>query len=126
MTDDFVTFFVAGQETTANTVAFCFQELGKNPDVVKRAQEEIDRVLGKRTEITYQDVSELKYCSAIFKEVLRLFPPAPQLFRYLTEPININGYNIPKNTPIWVKIHSTVLYSMIYINILHLYRSLLI
>jgi cytochrome P450 len=29
MTDDFITFFLAGQETTANTLAFCFLELGK-------------------------------------------------------------------------------------------------
>ena len=40
-----------------------------------RAREEVDRVLGARTEITCQDVNELKYCSSIFKESLRLFPP---------------------------------------------------
>ena len=54
MADDFVTFFVAGQETTANTLGFCFLELGKNPEIVKKAREEIDRVLGERTEVTYQ------------------------------------------------------------------------
>jgi len=34
--DDFVTFFVAGQETTANTLAFCFLELARNQQVVKK------------------------------------------------------------------------------------------
>jgi cholesterol 24(S)-hydroxylase len=33
MIDDFITFFIAGQETTANTLSFCFQELSKNPQV---------------------------------------------------------------------------------------------
>ena len=33
MIDDFATFFVAGQETTANSLAFCFLELGKNKDI---------------------------------------------------------------------------------------------
>jgi hypothetical protein len=33
LVDDFMTFFVAGQETTANTLAFCFQELGRHPDI---------------------------------------------------------------------------------------------
>lgn len=28
--DEFITFFNAGQETTANSIAFCFLELGKN------------------------------------------------------------------------------------------------
>ena len=33
MVDDFITFFIAGQETTANTLAFCFRELAQNPQV---------------------------------------------------------------------------------------------
>ena len=36
MIDDFITFFVAGQETTANTLAFCFLELARNPSVVEK------------------------------------------------------------------------------------------
>ena len=34
--DDFVTFFVAGQETTANTLGFTIRELGRQPDILKR------------------------------------------------------------------------------------------
>ena len=30
MIDDFITFFIAGQETTANALAFCFYELARN------------------------------------------------------------------------------------------------
>lgn len=36
MIDDFITFFVAGQETTANTLAFCFLELARNPLIVQK------------------------------------------------------------------------------------------
>ena len=36
MIDDFVTFFIAGQETTANTLAFCFLELGRNKPVFNK------------------------------------------------------------------------------------------
>ena len=36
MIDDFTTFFIAGQETTANTLGFCFLELGKNPRVLEK------------------------------------------------------------------------------------------
>jgi len=42
MIDDFVTFFCAGQETTANTLAFCFIEIAKNLLVVKKLREEKD------------------------------------------------------------------------------------
>ena len=98
MTDDFVTFFVAGQETTANTLAFCFLEMGRNPEIIAKAREEIDRVLGKRTNVTYQDFTELKYCAAIFKEALRLYPPAVNVSRQTVDVIEINGYEIPKKT----------------------------
>ena len=102
MVDDFVTFFVAGQETTANALSFCFLEMGKNPEIVKKAREEIDRVLGERSEVTYQDVNELKYCSAIFKEALRLYPPAPAISRQIKDNLNVNGFEIPENTQLIV------------------------
>jgi cholesterol 24(S)-hydroxylase len=98
MTDDFVTFFVAGQETTANTLAFCFLELGKNPRLIEKAREEIDRVLGQRTVVGFQDANELKYCAAIFKEALRLFPPVPYLNRVTQTKLDIDGYVIPEKT----------------------------
>lgn len=102
MTDDFLTFFVAGQETTANALAFCFLEMGKNPEIAKKAREEVDRVLGERTEVTYQDVTELKYCSAIFKEALRLYPPAPTITRQVVEKFTIKNYDIPSDTQLFV------------------------
>ncbi len=34
--DEFITFFIAGQETTANTLSFCILELARNPDVFKK------------------------------------------------------------------------------------------
>lgn len=36
MVDDFVTFFIAGQETTATTLTFLFMELVKNPDILSK------------------------------------------------------------------------------------------
>ena len=36
MIDDFLTLFIAGQETTANAIAFSIFELCQNPDVVQK------------------------------------------------------------------------------------------
>ena len=109
MTDDFTTLFVAGQETTSNTLSFCFQEIGRNPEIAKKAREEIDRVLGERTEVTFQDVNELKYCTAIFKEAMRLYPPVPMITRANPEEIDVHGIKIPKDTPLVVNIISLFL-----------------
>jgi cytochrome P450 len=34
--DDFISFFIAGQETTSNALAFCLMEVGQNPEVFKK------------------------------------------------------------------------------------------
>jgi cholesterol 24(S)-hydroxylase len=36
LVDDFITFFIAGQETTANALSFCILELGQNPEVLAK------------------------------------------------------------------------------------------
>jgi cytochrome P450 len=98
LTDDFITFLFAGQETIANTLTTLFLEIGKNKSIFMKAREEIDRVLGERNEITYQDAVDLKYCNCIFKETLRLFPPVTMISREPTEDFFINEYKIPKGT----------------------------
>ena len=58
--------------------------------------------MGARTEIAYQDISKLKYCTCIFKEALRLYPPAAGSSRLVTDDIDIIGYKVPKNTVVMV------------------------
>jgi cholesterol 24(S)-hydroxylase len=36
MIDDFVTFFLGGQETTSNALAFTIMELGRNPECLAK------------------------------------------------------------------------------------------
>ena len=99
MIDDFITFFVAGQETTANTLAFCFIEIAKNPLVAKKLREEIDSVLGDRNEVTNEDLTKLKYVSSVIKETLRLWGPAEGPAREVdVNDFEINGLNIPNGS----------------------------
>jgi cytochrome P450 len=62
----------------------------------------VDRILGERNDITYEDITSLKYCASVFKEALRLYPPAAALWRLITEEMEIDGYKIPKNTIVQV------------------------
>jgi len=45
ITENAITFFIAGYDTTANTLAFACYCLGTNPDVQEKLVEEIDTVL---------------------------------------------------------------------------------
>ena len=55
------TFLIAGHETTSGLLSFTISFLIKHPEVVARAQEEVDRVLGTDTSLlpTYQQVQGL-------------------------------------------------------------------
>nr|UOU03249.1 cytochrome P450 3049E2-1 [Brachionus rubens] len=100
--DDFITFFIAGQETTANALSFCIFELGQNERVLKKLNEEIDTVLGQKQEITEDDLSKLIYTTAVFKEALRKWPPVPAISRNSQEEVVINNFKIPKRTWFYV------------------------
>jgi cytochrome P450 len=46
----------------------------KNPEVFKKAQEEIDRVIGNGRLVDYDDRDSLPYFAAVLREVLRCVP----------------------------------------------------
>src|SRR4029077_1791321 len=77
----------------------------KHPEVLKKAYEEVDRVLGTDTgaKPTYQQVTQLTYITQILKEALRLWPPAPAYGISPLEDETIGGkYKLKKNTFITV------------------------
>jgi cytochrome P450 len=63
-------------ETTATLGTFILTMLA-NPDVQKRAQEEIDAVVREGHLPNFDDEESLPYVSAIVKEVLRWKPVTP-------------------------------------------------
>src|ERR1700724_2902407 len=73
------TFLIAGHETTSGMLSCAIYALLKHPEVLKKAYEEVDRVLGGDIDAkpTYQQVTQLTYITQILKEALRLWPPAP-------------------------------------------------
>ncbi|XP_041814124.1 cholesterol 24-hydroxylase-like [Chelmon rostratus] len=95
MLDNFVTFFIAGQETTANQLAFCIMELARHPDILEKALKEVDEVIGMKQDISYDDLGQLNYLSQVLKETLRVYPTAPGTSRDVVEDIVIDGINIP-------------------------------
>src|SRR5438552_7110347 len=95
------TFLIAGHETTSGLLSCTLYALLKHPDVLKKAYEEVDRVLGPDTDArpTYQQVTQLTYITQILKEALRLWPPAPAYGIAPLKDETIGGqYKLRKNT----------------------------
>jgi len=55
----------------------------------------VDEVLGDRTHVTYEDTERMQYMTQVFKETLRLYPPAPGTARENVTDVTLEGYNIP-------------------------------
>ena len=74
-----ITFLIAGHETTSGLLSFATYFLLQNPEVLARAYEEVDRVLGSDPSVppTYAQVNQLTYIGQVLKESLRLWPTAP-------------------------------------------------
>ncbi|MCA0318117.1 MAG: cytochrome P450 [Proteobacteria bacterium] len=85
------TFLIAGHETTSGLLSFTIYFLLNHPDVLAKATEEVDRVLGNDVNQlpTFQQVNQLTYVSQVLKEALRLWPTAPAfgLYPYKNETI---------------------------------------
>jgi len=99
--DEAVTLFGAGHETTATALTWAWYLLTQNPDVYSRLQQEVDTVLQGRSP-TYADLTNLPYALQVFKETMRLYPPAYAISRVALHDIDLDGYYVRKNQTVGV------------------------
>lgn len=84
-------------------MAWTMAEMIKNPTVLKRSQDEVRQIYGEMGTVDESRLHELKFLHAVIKEVWRLHPPAPFLLpRECSEQCEIQGYEIPVNTRIFI------------------------
>ncbi len=93
--DEMMTLFFTGHETTALALAWTFYLLGQNPEKEQKLQAEIDAVLDGRAP-GFQDLARMPYLEMVFKESLRLYPPAFGVVREALNDCEIGGYAIRK------------------------------
>jgi len=95
--NEIIVLFMAGHETTANSLSWCWYLLSQSPDVEAKLHAELDEVLGDRLP-NFADVAKLPYTRAIFDETVRLYPPVPILSRQASEDDTIRKKHIPKGS----------------------------
>jgi cytochrome P450 len=99
--DETMTLYIAGHETTGNTLVWAYYLLSRHPEVFDRMVAEVDLVVGCRLP-TMADYSLLKYTEAVVKETLRLYPPAWLLMVTASADVEIGGYRVPRGTQVWM------------------------
>ncbi|KUI57486.1 hypothetical protein VP1G_04797 [Cytospora mali] len=76
ITDNLITFLIAGHETTSGMLSFAFYNLLKNPETYRKAQQEVDEIVGTGP-ITVDHMNKLQYIQAVLRETLRLTATIP-------------------------------------------------
>ena len=99
--DEALTLFLAGHETTANALTWTWHLLGRHPEIERRLQAELDRVLGSR-EPEVGDIATLTYTGSVVAESMRLYPPAWAIGRRATEEHELGGYRVPSGAVVVV------------------------
>jgi cytochrome P450 len=104
--DEVMTIFLAGHETTANALTWTFYLLSQNPTVETKLYEELCSVLGNDKDIrsstskrrripTIEDIPKLEYTEKVFRESMRLYPPAWTIGRQAINDFKVDKYVIP-------------------------------
>ncbi|CAN6185777.1 unnamed protein product [Urochloa humidicola] len=70
-------------------------ELMRNPRVMRKAQDEVRRVLHGKEIVTEESLSGLHYLPLVIKEALRLHAPATLVVRECRSPCRVLGFDVP-------------------------------
>ncbi|KAM6937859.1 cytochrome P450 2F2-like [Xenentodon cancila] len=102
--------YLAGTDTTANTLLTAFLYLMNYPHIQERCQQEIDQVLEGKDRVSFEDRHNMPYMQAVIHEVQRIANTAPlSVFHCTTKDTELMGYSIPKGTIIIQNLSSVLL-----------------
>ncbi|GJN23243.1 hypothetical protein PR202_gb10875 [Eleusine coracana subsp. coracana] len=99
--------FGAGTETTSTTTEWAMSLLLNHPEKLKKAQAEIDKLVGTSRLLTADDVPNLTYLRCIIDETMRLYPAAPLLLPHESATdCKVGGYDVPAGTMLLVNVYA--------------------
>jgi cytochrome P450 len=99
--DEVMTFFLAGHETSAVSLAWLLDLICRHPDCQERLHAEVAGVVGDRP-LAVADSERLPYVAMVVDEAMRLRPPVWAFSRIASQADHLGGYAIPAGTFIMV------------------------
>ncbi|CAA0397786.1 putative isoflavone 2'-hydroxylase [Arabidopsis thaliana] len=94
-----LSLIAGGTDTTAVTLEWALSSLLNNPEVLNKARDEIDRMIGVDRLLEESDIPNLPYLQNIVSETLRLYPAAPMLLPHVaSKDCKVGGYDMPRGT----------------------------
>ena len=95
-----LTMLLAGEDTTANTIAWMIYLLSRHPQALARAAEEVRRIVVDPKNPTYEQIGALAYVEACTHETMRLKPVAPMLVLQPLREMTAGNVRVPRNVTV--------------------------
>lgn len=92
LVDELVTLLVAGHETTATSLAWCFELLLRRPELVDRLRDELS-------------AGSTRLLDAVVRETLRVRPVFRLLSRRLRAPLDLGGFALPAGVAVGANVY---------------------
>ena len=96
-----LTMLLAGEDTTANTLAWMIDLLHRNPQTQQRLQQEVRSLAPDPAAFTLELMDQLVYLDACASETMRLKPVAPFIVLHALRDTTVADVAVPKGTMIW-------------------------
>ena len=106
--DEFITFFLAGMDTTGHLIAMVAYNLTQYPDYLEMIRNEVALHYKNGSNITIDDLNKMEFLGNFIKETLRMTPPVPALVtRVAIEDHMIGEFKIKKGTLVNINLMCT-------------------
>lgn len=97
--DELFALLFAGHAAVGTGMAWAFYWIHKHPEVLNKLREELSKL---PADASPEAFNELSYLDAVCNETLRIYPPVPDLYRQVRQPLKVRGYTLPVGTGVSV------------------------
>ncbi|KAJ4822055.1 hypothetical protein Tsubulata_011506, partial [Turnera subulata] len=112
-----VELMIASVDNPSNAIEWAMAEMMNQPELMKKAHEEIDRVVGKERLVQESDIEKLNYVKACAREAYRLHPLSPFNVPHMSiQDTTVAGYHIPKGSHALLSRYGLGRYPKVWVN----------
>ena len=95
------TMLLAGEDTTAHSIAWLLYLLHSNPAALAKATQEVLQLTPSADDVSLENIDAMAYLNACIEESMRLKPVAPYLPLEALRDTTIEGVHVPTGTLVW-------------------------
>lgn len=105
LVDEVLTLIVAGHETTASTLNWCWYLLSQHPEVERQLCDELSSSADPFGRLHFDDLARFPYARQVIEETMRLYPAGWMISRKALRDDQLGGYFVPAGTEIYIAIY---------------------